>query len=98
MYFRTASSLAGLDAAPERLVVVAAISAANGGWRYGPPAVAGAMQSGFQYLDDVAVAEGDIVRDNAFARMRFALIPSSDGNESPELVTTSLQTSCRDNQ
>ncbi len=93
MYFSSAATEAELDSAEEVLIVVAAASATSGGWQYGPPATSGAMTVGLQYVDSVLKKE-ELPRHHAFARMRYELIPSVDGAQTPELVSTSLQSSC----
>lgn len=93
IYFRSAPTQAELDAAPEVLVGVAAASAGAGGWRYGPPEERAAMERGYQYLNDVNVAEG-LPSHNHFGRLRFEIVPTSDGSQSSNLLDISLQSSC----
>jgi hypothetical protein len=93
IYFRSAETPADLDSASETKIVVAAASAAAGGWRYGPPEETGAMTTGFQYVDDVLQAE-ELPRHNPYARIRYWIVPTSDGTQPATLINTTLQSTC----
>lgn len=97
IYFRSADTPAELDSAPETKIVVAANSAATGGWRYGPPSESAAMTTGFQYVDDV-LKEEELPRSRPYARLRYWLVPTSDKTQPATLVRTTLQSTCETNE
>ncbi len=93
IYFSSADSEANLATAPETLVAVAASSAVNGGWLFGPPAEETTTTVGSQYLDAVHLVE-ELYRHNPFGRVRMQLVPSSDGLQYPQVAAMNVQASC----